>query len=298
MPRIMTVAIKHGRDTMAKNSDARICTGEQGMIVKKLCFVILLLSLPLLAKEYYAKVEPYEIRTVASNVSGIVVSADETLEGKRLGTAPFLRIDDEIDRVDLEKTRTKIVLLRRAVTHDKAMAENYERIIAKKTENYEKVAALKMRSQVEKDREFYDLLGTENQLMTIRKEMENLEVQINDLQLHERRLERSISDKSPAAPGLMLYELMVKEGEVVAPGTPLARLADVSRARLTLYLTGEDREGVETRRVYIDGQPTEYVIDRLWNVADSKQLSSYRAEIVIAAPKRFSQLVKVEFRDE
>ena len=180
MPRITTVAIKHGRDTMAKNSDARICTGEQGMIVKKLCFVILLLSLPLLAKEYYAKVEPYEIRTVASNVSGIVVSADETLEGKRLDTAPFLRIDDEIDRVDLEKTRAKIVLLRRAVAHDEAMVGNYERIIAKKTENYEKVAALKMRSQVEKDREYYDLLATENQLMTIRKEMENLKVQIND----------------------------------------------------------------------------------------------------------------------
>jgi hypothetical protein len=272
--------------------------GLRGCSVKKLCVLICLPFFSLFGGEYYAKAEPYEIRTVASNVSGLVMLADETREGKRLGSGAYIRIDDELDRVELEKTRAKIVLLKNAIALNSEMAANYERIIAKKALNYERVQALKMRSQVEKDREFYDYVATQNQLLALRKESENMQIQINDLQIRQRRLERNIADKSLRAPGYVLYALLVKEDQVVTPGTPLAQIADVSRARLTLYLNGEDRERVMDQTIYLDGKKSPYRIERLWNIADAKQLSSYRAEIIIDAPEQFSHLVKVEFRDE
>jgi hypothetical protein len=270
----------------------------RGYDVKKLCALLCLPLFSLLGGEYYAKVEPYEIRTVASNVSGLVVFADEKREGKRLGSGAYIRIDDELDRVELEKTRSKISLLENAIVLNREMAVNYRRIIEKKAANYERVQALKMRSQVEKDREFYDFVATQNQLLALQKESENMKIQVNDLQVRQRRLERSIADKSLRAPGYVLYALLVKEEQVVTPGTPLAQIADVSKARLTLYLNAGDRERAMDRTIYLDGKKSPYRVERLWNITDAKQLSSYRAEIIIDAPEQFSRLVKVEFRDE
>lgn len=266
--------------------------------MKKLYVLLLLPLLPLCAKEYFAKAEPYEIRMVASNVSGLVTFADESLEGSMLRKEPYIRIDDELDRVDLEKTRAKIELLGRAIADNEAMIANYGKIVAMKEANYERVLTLKMRSQVEKDREFYDLVGTQNQMIALQKETENMRIQVNDLQLHERRLERTIEDKSLSAPGYLLYDLLVKEEQVVNPGTPLAQIADVRKAKLTLYLSSDDRSGIEKKVIYLDGKRSPYKIDRLWNVADAKQLSSYKAEIIIRSPGQFSRLVKVEFKDE
>ncbi|MDX1295481.1 MAG: HlyD family efflux transporter periplasmic adaptor subunit, partial [Sulfurimonadaceae bacterium] len=216
--------------------------------------------------------------------------------GALLGEEAYLRIDDELDRIELEKTRSKIVLLNNTIELNQQMSANYEKVVAMKGANYERVQQLKMRSQVEKDREFYDFIGTRNQLIALEKETENMKIQVNDLQMLERRLLRSISDKSHSAPGYTLYALLVKEGQVVNPGTPLAQLADVRRAKLTVYLSADDRKGVEERVIYIDGIRSTYKIDRLWNIADAKHLSSYKAEIVIDAPEQFSRLVKVEFK--
>ena len=49
--------------------------------------------------------------------------------------------------------------------------------------------------------------------------------------------------------------------------------------------------------MYLNGEKTEYKVDKVGRVADEKFISSYRAEIYIAAPKgSFSKLMKVEVR--
>lgn len=266
--------------------------------MKKLLLLVAFAVMQLSAKEYFAKVEPYEIRTVSSNVSGLVTYTDEKDEGKILGRDAYIRIDDELDRVDLEKTRIKIALLKHTIDLNNDMVANYEQIVTKKAVNYERVEKLKMRSQVEKDREFYDYTGTKNQLIGVKKELANLRVQVNDLEMRERHLVRSIADKHLSAPGYVLYALLVKEEQVVNPGTSLAQIADVSRAKLTVYLDPEDRARAKDGAVYLDGEKTSYRVTRLWNITDAKHLSSYKAEIVIDAPEQFSRLVRVEFKDE
>jgi hypothetical protein len=91
---------------------------------------------------------------------------------------------------------------------------------------------------------------------------------------------------------------MVKPGQVVGVSTPLAKVADISKAILTIYLDEEDVEGAKKKVVYIDGRRTSYKISRLQNIADLKNISKYMAQIVIDPPKLFSKLVKIELKNE
>lgn len=43
---------------------------------------------------------------------------------------------------------------------------------------------------------------------------------------------------------------------------------------------------------------TAYKISRLLNIADSKNISKYMAQIIIESPKLFSKLVKIELKSE
>jgi len=121
-------------------------------------------------------------------------------------------------------------------------------------------------------------------------------VQINDLALRAAQLRKSIADKSLSAKGYVLYELSVKEGQVVSPGMELSKVANIAKAKLTVFLNAKDMKDAKGKTVYLNGKKTEYKIDRLWDIADSTHLSSYKAEIIIKAPKYFSELMKVELK--
>ncbi len=264
--------------------------------MKKLLSLLLLTSVALFAKEYYSKVEPYEILSISSNVSGQVVFADEKKEGKILDKRAYIKIDDKLDRIELTNVRKKITLLKNTLKLNESMKKNYEEILAKKQKNYDNIKKLKTKSVIEKDREFYDLVATQNTLISTAKEVDNLKVQINDLNLRAAQLRKSIADKSLRAKAKVLYSLNVKEGQVVNPGMLLAKVADISKAKLTVYLNARDMQGAKGKRVYLNGKKTDYKVDRLWEIADETHLSSYKAEIIIKAPKHFSELMKVELK--
>ena len=96
---------------------------------------------------------------------------------------------------------------------------------------------------------------------------------------------------------MYLYEIKVRKGDYVAPGSALATVADVSRAKLVLYLEPSEIDNISQKSVYLDGEKTEYKVDKVWKVADEKFISSYRAEIYIPAPVgSFSKLMKVEIK--
>lgn len=250
------------------------------------------------AKVYYAKVEPYEMRDISSNVSGLVVSADEALIGRVLSSRAYIEIDSEVDVKELRLTREKLMYIKNSLEINEAVLVNLEDSLVKKRENYRKIEPLKFKSSVEKDREFYDLITSENLYLNTRKEIQNLKVQISDLQLREVQLEKSIKDKKLVAEGFVLYEMLVKPGQVVGMAAPLAKVADVSKALLSVYLDESDVLNAKEKIVYIDEKKTSYRVSRLLNIADSKNISKYMAQIVIDSPKLFSKLVKVELKNE
>jgi len=264
--------------------------------MKKILPFLLLASMALFAKDYYSKVEPYELLTISANVSGQVTFTDEKKEGQLLGKKAYIRIDDKLDRIELNNVRKKIALLKNTLKLNEDMQKNYTEILEKKQRNYDNIKELKTKSVIEKDREFYDLVSTQNTLISTAKEVDNLKVQINDLTLRREQLRKSIADKSLRAKGYILYSLSVKKGQVVNPGMMLSQVADISKAKLTIYLNSKDMKDAKSKTVYLNGEKTAYKVDRLWEIADSIHLSSYKAEIIIKAPKHFSELMKVELK--
>ena len=83
---------------------------------------------------------------------------------------------------------------------------------------------------------------------------------------------------------------------VVGISTPLARIADVSRAKLTIFLDEVDLVDINSKQIFINAKPSKYKVSRVLNIADSKNISKYMAQIIIDSPKVFSKLVKVEFK--
>ena len=264
----------------------------------KFYILMLFMHTLLFSKVYYAKVEPYELRNISSNVSGLVLYANEDLIGKKLSLKPYIRIDSVLDRQELKFLEDKLEYLRDMVTTNQSVINNLEQSLVKKRENYKRIESLKIKSAVEKDREFHDLIASENQFLNTKKEIQNLKLQITDLKLRRAQLQRSISDKTLKANGFVLYELLVKPGQVVGISTALAKVADISKAKLTIYLDEEDVVSSKNKVIYLDGKKTSYKISRLLTISDSKNISKYMAQIIIESPKLFSKLVKLELRDE
>jgi len=263
--------------------------------VKIIAILSLFFSLAF-SKVYYSKIEPYEVRTISSNVSGLVLFTAEESLGKSLSKKPYITIDSELDRDELSFTKKKILYLKETVTLNENILSNLEISLDKKRKNYKKVEALKIKSRVEKDKEFYDLVSSENSYLGTQKEIVSLKTQIADLELRKAQLIRSIEDKTLQAEGFILYSLDVKAGQVVTVSTPLAKVADISKGLLSIYLDEEDVSNAKKSVIYIDGVKTDYKISRLLNIADSKNISKYMAQIVIKAPKIFSKLAKVELK--
>jgi len=260
-------------------------------------FISLLLSISALcANVYYSKVEPYEVRKISSNVAGVVLFANENMLGEKLTTNAYIKIDSKLDRDELGYTNEKLKYLKSTVIMNEKMLHNLEKSLDKKRKNYKKVQALKIKSSVEKDREFYDLIASENSFLATQKEINSLKTQIADLELRKAQLQRSIDDKVLTARSYTLYELNVKVGEVVNKGTPLATILDTSKAILTIYLNESDVSNAKSSTVYIDGVKTSYKVSRVLNIADSKNISKYMAQIVIESPEVFSKLVKIELK--
>jgi len=264
----------------------------------KLLLLLFLTIYSLQANVYYSKVEPYETKKIASNVIGVVTKVDENLLGKKLTNHSYIVIDSELDRDELVSIEEKLQYLQSTVSVNEKMLQNLKMSLEKKNANYEKVKKLKIKSSVEKDQEFYDLVNSENASLATEKEINNLKIQIADLKLRKAQLQRSLHDKNLKAQGYILYSLDVKVGQVVMKGTPLATLMDTDKAILTIYLNEEDLKNAQESVIYMNGEKTDYKIDRLLNIADSKNISKYMAQIIIKAPQVFSKLMKIELKDE
>lgn len=255
-----------------------------------------LLSITLTASEYYSKAEPYRFYTLQANVPGLIFFADEDVEGKVLSKKNFIIIDDELDQKELDLLKQKKRNLQKSLELNQKMSKNLSNMIERKNRNYERIKNLPIKSNIEKDKEFFDLSTTQNQQLSTLEKIETIHSQLNDTRLRLIQLQRSIQDKHISAEGMVLYKLHVKKGQVVAMGMSLAEIADISKAKLTIFLNKDEIEDVRSKTIYLNDKPTNYEIDKIWPLSDTEHISSYKTEIVIDAPKQFSQLYKIEFK--
>ena len=268
------------------------------MTTVRILLYLLLTSQLLLSEVYYAKVQPYQFKTISSSVTGEVLKIDEDMLGKKLSNKPFIIIDSEIDRAELLDVEKKLSNLKSTLKLNKKVLKNLTEVLKKKRANFKRTEALKIKSRIDKDREFYDLIASENSFIATQKEVNTLSNSVADLQLRRIQLKKSIRDKRVRAKGMLLYSIDVKEGQVVNISTPLAQVADISKALLSIYVDADELADIDKKTIYLNDKKTNYKVLRVVKIADNINISKYKVEIAIDAPKIFSKLVKVELKED
>ncbi len=261
--------------------------------------ILLLLFTPLFifAKVHYAKVEPYESVVLKSAVSALVMHVDLEAEGKMVEGERVIYLDDVLDKVNLKTSKESVVLLQKMLYINKDIAGSLSETVDRQESYYNRINKLSTASKTQKDNAYSSFASAKTQYLGTKEKIINLEKQILDMQYKIAQLEDSIFKKSIVLENMYLYEIIVRKGDYVAPGSPLASVLDASRAKLVLFLEPSELENIEQKIIYLNDEKTDYKVDKVWRVADEKFISSYRAEIYIPAPiGSFSKLMKVEIK--
>jgi len=250
----------------------------------------------LFGKVHYAKVEPYESATIKASVSGTVTRADQRMEGSILGDKAFVQIDDVLDRKNLKNTEESIKLFEENLKINKEMLEGLKSTLENNKEYYERINELDTASKTQKDNAFAAYIAAKNQYLGIKEKITTLKKQIIDLKYKSAMLKDTISKKHMALPSKYLYKLMIHKGEFVAPGVPVAVVDDISRAKVEIFVDSDEIGDLKKKTIYINDKPTNIRINKIWKVADTQYVSSYRVRLILPPEYPFSKLLKIELK--
>ncbi|TLP36984.1 HlyD family secretion protein [Arcobacter arenosus] len=234
----------------------------------KYLLVILVMLGSAFASEYYAKLEPIESFEVKSSVSGKVIFSNSNIEGKKAKNTKVIEIDSYVDRIDLEQSKMKLKAI--------------EEMMKVEEKNYNRLLKVTSKSGYEKDNQKIKVI--------------NYQVTKADIEIKIANLKDSIKNKKLVEKNNYIYNIAVKEGTYVTPGTLLYESKDLSKGKLEIFVPIDEIEKIQSKKIYLDGKESSLKINKIFKVADEKHISSYKVEIVIDNPKVFSRLVKVEFK--
>jgi len=262
--------------------------------MKKILFLIFFIY-SLYADTYYAKLEPVDMITLKSEVNGKVVLAREDLEGK-IANGLIVKIYDKLNREDLKSAKESLKLTNEMIKLNQNILPDLKKSMQKKFNLYQKVTNLDSTSLNNKNALFSAYIAAKNQFFATKEKILNLKAQRVNLQQKINSLIDLINKKSIKVKNKYLYSLNVKAGEFVNIGAPIATIADISKAKLTIYLNSDDLKDIDKKSIYIDGKKTDLKFNKIWKIADKEYISSYKAEIILKPFKEFSKLVKVEIK--
>jgi multidrug resistance efflux pump len=191
--------------------------------------VLFLLPLFIFAKVHYAKVEPYETVVLKAAVSGLILEADMEAEGSLVTDQRVIHIDDVLDKANLKDSQTSLLLLERMLEINKEIAESLNGTVKRQEGYYKRISKLTTASKTQKDNAYSTYISAKTQYLSTREKIVSLQKQIIDMKYRITQLEDTIKKKSIVLFNRYLYKLMVRTGDYVNPGTPLAAVYDISR---------------------------------------------------------------------
>jgi len=247
---------------------------------------------------YYAKVEPAQTVTYKASYAGIVAFGLQEIEGKHAQGEVVLKLDDALEKSDLEHAKLKKSALEQTRALIKHSLDNTREIVRLKELQYNRIKDLKTKSVIEKEAELSALLNLKNQAFAQEQSLQTANIQLADLNAHIALLNDKITKKSIMVPkGHLVYAIHLKKGEYATVGTPLVEAHDLSYGKLTLFVLAEDLPLAQKGVIYIDGLKSDAKVASLWPVADTQHISAYRCEIHLPLVEIFSVLKKIEFKE-
>jgi len=235
--------------------------------MKYLLIVLVFLSQGF-ATEFYSKLEPIESFQVKSSVSGKVIYSNDEIEGKKANNTKIIEIDSFVDKIELEQSKKKLKAISEMMQIEEA--------------NYNRLLKVSSKSGFEKDTQKIKVI--------------NFQTTKADMIIKIASLEDNIKNKNLIEKSNYIYNIAVENGNYVTPGTLLYESKDLSRGKLEIFVPISDIENIKNKKIFMDGKPSDLKINKIFDVADSLHISSYKVEIIIDNPETFSRLVKIEFK--
>ena len=235
--------------------------------MKKLTLFLLTIT-TIFASEYYAKLEPIESYQIKSAVSGKVIYSNSKIEGLKANNSTIIEIDSMVNKVELEQSRNKLKYI--------------DEMIRIETNNYDRLNQVSSKSAFEKD--------------TQKLKVINLESLKADMIVKIDTLKDTISNKKLIEKSNYIFNIAVKEGDYVNPGTLLYEAKDLSKGKLEIFVPIAQIEEIKNKEIFLNGVKSDIKISKIYEIADSTNISSYKVELILDNAKIFSRLVKIEFK--
>jgi len=236
--------------------------------MKKILTTLTLLATLSSASEYYSKLNPIHVYDVKSSVSGQVLFVNNEVESQKASKNTIVKIDSKVNVEDLKQSKIKLKNLKAILKIEEGTLKSFKRVSSK--------------SRFDKDNQ--------------RVKIFNISSNISDLETKIATLEDTIAKKNLIEEDNYIYNIAVEIGDYVTPGVVLYSSMDLSAGKLEIYIPIDKSAEIQNKSIYLDGIKTDLKISKLYTVADSTHISSYKCEIIVPSPKSFSNLVKIEFK--
>lgn len=172
--------------------------------------------------------------TVSSEVSGKVLRVNYDV-GETIGKKPFYEIDPTFVGFQVENTLQSLKKLKTSIKKSESNIAYLEKEFNRIDTLHKGDKATEVRRDSAK--ESLDQAKLEHESILIEKASLNTALR----ELKERKRRHSIF----ASKGWIVVEKRVESGEVVASGTPLARVADYRELVIPLFVSGEEFEAIK-----------------------------------------------------
>ncbi len=233
--------------------------------------ILLLITLTLnilFAQDFYAVVKPFNAYNIKASVSGNVIKVYENLEGTYIKNSTIVQLDDVVDKIDLKESKLKLENLKEVLKLEQDTLNSFNKVSSK--------------SKIDKNNQKIKVL--------------NISSSVSDLVTKIATLEDKITKKDIKVSNLYISNIAVKKGDWVNLGSLLFTADDLSKAKIDIFIPISNNTDIKNKTIYIDGKKTNLKISKLYKVADSKNISSYKCEIILDKNPQFSKVVKVTFK--
>ena len=242
-------------------------------MLKKLFTLGLFFLSSLFAKEYMAQINPYEKIEIKSQTAGVVkyVNKESSSSYIKLNQV-LIQINSKDEKIELEKEKNSLLI--------------QNEIVKIKERNYQAKNKIKQISKYEKNNEKLSFLESKKELVITK--------------LNIKRLENEINKKVFIVENKYIGTIFVNETEYVNIGDKLFDMYDISKLKITLYLTKKHIEELAEKSIFIDGIQSDFKVYKINKMKDEIKVSRYKVEFIKKNGNLnnyfFNKVVKVEIR--
>lgn len=241
--------------------------------MKKILLAIFCSLTLVFASEYMTKIEPFESFEIKSQTTGIVEFVNRDLESQFIKMNQVLiEINSKDEEIELHKQKNSLAVQRE--------------IVKIKQRNYSAKNRVSQMSRYEKEREKLDFLESKKELVLIQEEI--------------KRLKNEISKKKLEVKNRYIHKIYVNKGEYITLGDNLYGSFNISKQKITLYLSFEEIESLDEKLIYIDGVKSDFKVHKISKIKDEIRVSRYKVEFIKQNNDLenffFDRVVKVELK--